>query len=371
MAVAARGYGARHEPPTGVSNVAHLQPAPPRRRSRDDRRAAGDPTHRPSDGRCGRPSGMPPASGCSGSATSPASPAPRRRRSRTPPSTAQATMTSITCSMPRRSSRRWTRPSGSSSTAWIAGRSTCWTRRSVAEWGDEERVHDRGWVIQRVFAHDVYHCAELNETLGSRRPSADRPLELKHSGETPGDRPWVAVLVDHHVDVREAVFLERADRPVRLDRRRVPAGASRPGVATVEPCGRLRPAGPCRRCRRRGRGAVRTLERLAEAGGARPSARRAPPPSSRRPSAPTPREAVRPRIPRTPRRGCDGRIAPRSGPARSRRPVLEVWPRPSRPRSLRRRCTDRRPRPWVGAVTPRAEPTLRSASAARRRPAPR
>jgi uncharacterized damage-inducible protein DinB len=33
--------------------------------------------------------------------------------------------------------------------------------------GDEEWVHTRGSVIQRVFAHDVYHCAELNETLGS------------------------------------------------------------------------------------------------------------------------------------------------------------------------------------------------------------
>ena len=27
-------------------------------------------------------------------------------------------------------------------------------------------VHSRGWVIQRVFTHDVYHCAELNEPLG-------------------------------------------------------------------------------------------------------------------------------------------------------------------------------------------------------------
>jgi hypothetical protein len=27
-------------------------------------------------------------------------------------------------------------------------------------------VHTRGAVIQRVFSHDVYHCAELNETLG-------------------------------------------------------------------------------------------------------------------------------------------------------------------------------------------------------------
>jgi hypothetical protein len=28
-------------------------------------------------------------------------------------------------------------------------------------------VHTRGAVIQRVFSHDVYHCAELNETLGA------------------------------------------------------------------------------------------------------------------------------------------------------------------------------------------------------------
>jgi uncharacterized damage-inducible protein DinB len=34
-------------------------------------------------------------------------------------------------------------------------------------WGSEERVHARGWVLQRVFSHDVYHCAEVNETLGA------------------------------------------------------------------------------------------------------------------------------------------------------------------------------------------------------------
>jgi hypothetical protein len=34
-------------------------------------------------------------------------------------------------------------------------------------WGNEERVHPRGWVLQRAFAHDVYHSAELNETLGT------------------------------------------------------------------------------------------------------------------------------------------------------------------------------------------------------------
>jgi len=28
-------------------------------------------------------------------------------------------------------------------------------------------AHTRGWVLQRVFSHDVYHCAELNEALGA------------------------------------------------------------------------------------------------------------------------------------------------------------------------------------------------------------
>lgn len=46
-----------------------------------------------------------------------------------------------------------------------------WTVDSLAEvlrrvdW-DETWVHSRGSVIQRVFAHDVYHIAEVNETLG-------------------------------------------------------------------------------------------------------------------------------------------------------------------------------------------------------------
>ncbi len=35
-----------------------------------------------------------------------------------------------------------------------------------AEW-DETWVHTRGSVIQRVYRHDVYHCAELNEALGA------------------------------------------------------------------------------------------------------------------------------------------------------------------------------------------------------------
>jgi hypothetical protein len=37
---------------------------------------------------------------------------------------------------------------------------------SRPEWGDD-RVHSRGWVIQRVFSHDVYHIAEINEILAT------------------------------------------------------------------------------------------------------------------------------------------------------------------------------------------------------------
>ena len=34
------------------------------------------------------------------------------------------------------------------------------------EW-DDSWVHTRGSVIQRVFSHDIYHVAELNEALGA------------------------------------------------------------------------------------------------------------------------------------------------------------------------------------------------------------
>jgi uncharacterized damage-inducible protein DinB len=34
------------------------------------------------------------------------------------------------------------------------------------EW-DDFRTYTRGSVVQRVFAHDVYHCAELNEILAA------------------------------------------------------------------------------------------------------------------------------------------------------------------------------------------------------------
>jgi hypothetical protein len=51
----------------------------------------------------------------------------------------------------------------------------CLDRWSIASLGEELRrpewdgswVHTRASVLQRVFSHDVYHCAELNETLGA------------------------------------------------------------------------------------------------------------------------------------------------------------------------------------------------------------
>jgi hypothetical protein len=38
-------------------------------------------------------------------------------------------------------------------------------REVISHPGDDRR-HTRGWVLQRVFAHDVSHITELNETLG-------------------------------------------------------------------------------------------------------------------------------------------------------------------------------------------------------------
>jgi DinB superfamily len=47
-----------------------------------------------------------------------------------------------------------------------------WTVTSLAdsltrpEW-DDSWVHTRGAVIQRLFSHDVYHCADVNAVLGA------------------------------------------------------------------------------------------------------------------------------------------------------------------------------------------------------------
>ena len=41
------------------------------------------------------------------------------------------------------------------------------TLEEIVEHPDDDRVQTRGWVLQRVFSHDVYHCAEVNEALAA------------------------------------------------------------------------------------------------------------------------------------------------------------------------------------------------------------
>jgi hypothetical protein len=36
---------------------------------------------------------------------------------------------------------------------------------SHPEWGEHDRRHARGWVLTRVWGHDLWHIAELNEAL--------------------------------------------------------------------------------------------------------------------------------------------------------------------------------------------------------------
>ena len=49
-----------------------------------------------------------------------------------------------------------------------------WTPAMLEEtvtrtYGDEQQVHSRGSVIQRLFSHEAYHCGELSQTLGIHR----------------------------------------------------------------------------------------------------------------------------------------------------------------------------------------------------------
>ena len=46
-----------------------------------------------------------------------------------------------------------------------------WTPEMVDDEIDREylgrhQVHRRGWILQRLFSHDAYHCGELSQTLG-------------------------------------------------------------------------------------------------------------------------------------------------------------------------------------------------------------
>jgi uncharacterized damage-inducible protein DinB len=49
-----------------------------------------------------------------------------------------------------------------------------WTLESLDEridrsvdWGDPGRVHSRGWLISRSYAHDIWHIGEVNEALAT------------------------------------------------------------------------------------------------------------------------------------------------------------------------------------------------------------
>ena len=48
-----------------------------------------------------------------------------------------------------------------------------WTVESLTEvirhpeWGEDDRAHPRGFVIERVFAHDLTHIAELNDVFAA------------------------------------------------------------------------------------------------------------------------------------------------------------------------------------------------------------
>jgi uncharacterized damage-inducible protein DinB len=46
-----------------------------------------------------------------------------------------------------------------------------WTPATLAEsfprrYGDQEQIHTRTSVLQRLFSHDAWHCGELSQTLG-------------------------------------------------------------------------------------------------------------------------------------------------------------------------------------------------------------
>ena len=65
-----------------------------------------------------------------------------------------------------------------------------WTADSLGEvlrrpeW-DDSWVHTRGSVVQRVFSHDVWHSAELNEALGSAGLSQIQPVGLSAGAAAP------------------------------------------------------------------------------------------------------------------------------------------------------------------------------------------
>ena len=116
---------------------------------------------------CGRPSDIWRASACSRFATQLASLARRRPRSPTQPTTVPATTIWSTSSGPSRELVAALDPTF----RIVEERLDTWTIESLdeeirhPEW-DPNWVRTRGAILQRVFAHDVYHMSELNEWLG-------------------------------------------------------------------------------------------------------------------------------------------------------------------------------------------------------------
>jgi hypothetical protein len=76
-------------------------------------------------------------------------------------------MTSSTSWARELSSTPWIAPSASSNGAWIDGPPEMLDEEICRPEWDASWAHTRGSVIQRVFSHDVWHTAEVNEALGN------------------------------------------------------------------------------------------------------------------------------------------------------------------------------------------------------------
>ena len=133
----------------------------------------------PTDGRSGRPWATPPGRGCTGSATSSASPARTRRHSRTPPPPAGRTTSTI------RAGPHELLEALDSTWRLIEGCLDRWTPEMLAEtfhrdYNGQAQVHTRGSILQRLFTHDAYtaaSCRRRSASTGCRRSTSGVPIE--------------------------------------------------------------------------------------------------------------------------------------------------------------------------------------------------
>ena len=149
--------------------------------------------------------------------------------------TARATTTSSTCSAPTRSSRRSTRPSGSSRAAWTAGPSTCSTRSSAAPSGTSLGPHPR---LGHPAGLQPRRLPQRRAERGARGrgAAADRPLGLRSAVPSAG-----AGSPSRHRFRRR----RRRDRRGPC-RRAVRSSPCRAGVRSARPSGRGSPVGSTR-----------------------------------------------------------------------------------------------------------------------------